>query len=99
MLEVICTSCLAKDEGMQFWACDRWKFELATDCYFYHKRFEDSPEMEKMRDHQQLTGCVRDLPHSNCNIQTRKITKIPVFSQHSGYDSHLIVSLKKFRSA
>ena len=97
-LEQLCLEWLFKDERMIFTPADRREFDKATMCYLCHKAFTDYPTMKKVRDHDHLTGKYRGAAHSHCNIQMRKMYKIPVFFHNfRGYDCHLVVqSVNKF---
>ena len=97
-LEKLCMEWLLKEERMRFWSDDRRKFQAATECYLCHKPFGNTPGMKKVRDHDHISGKYRGAAHSHCNLQMRKLFKIPVFFHNfRGYDSHLVVqSLKNF---
>ena len=54
--------------------------------------------LDKVRDHDHITGRFRGAAHEHCNLRAMKQVKIPVFlHKFRGYDSHLItLSLNKF---
>jgi virulence-associated protein VagC len=76
------------------------QFEVATTCHICRETFPSEGEngeplrrgMQKVRDHDHLTGLYRGAAHSKCNILFFHRLKIPIFF-HNGrnYDFHLLV--------
>jgi hypothetical protein len=70
------------------------EIDNAVLCYLC----EDPLNMDRVRDHDHISGEFLGVAHSNCNLHRREQLKIVCFAHNfSGYDSHLIVrELGKF---
>jgi hypothetical protein len=87
------------NKEMVFTAEDEATHKMAENCHICGEAFmveEDGLKIpslkgEKVRDHCHFTGKYRGPAHNGCNIQYRKVKKIPVFFHNlSGYDGHII---------
>ena len=81
---------ILKDEKKLVMTAEDWKlFNEATQCSICNGLFNDP--LDRVRDHDHLTGKFRGVAHNNCNLQLQQTKKIPVFLHNfRGYDSHLI---------
>ena len=88
-----CTEFLFADKGMQLTQLQEFMFKEATFCYVCGDAFvNDDRSLQKVRDHDHVSGEYRGAAHSKCNLKLRQQRKIPVFLHcFRGYDSHLIV--------
>ena len=99
-LEKRCVEYLFNDQRMIMTAADVENFYLAKECSICKHPFKlfNGELVDKVRDHNHITGTYRGAAHSRCNLQARKQYKIPVFFHNfRGYDSHLItLALTRF---
>ena len=87
-----CTEFLFADKGMHLTPLQEFMFKEATFCYVCGEAFGDDRSLQKVRDHDHVSGEYRGAAHSKCNLKLRQQRKIPVFLHcFRGYDSHLIV--------
>ena len=73
---------------------DDTAFEAAYLCYICRRPFTRiNGRLDKVKDHDHITGKFRGAVHNSCNMQLRSTYKIPVILHNfRGYDSHLVVS-------
>jgi hypothetical protein len=93
-IEERCLIYLFDDQRLIMTARDTQIFQSATECSICRKPFkiQNGVMLDKVRDHDHITGNFRGAAHNRCNLQTRKQYKIPIFFHNfRGYDSHLIV--------
>jgi hypothetical protein len=65
-------------------------FENTKQCYYCKKDL--LAKLDKVRDHDHLTGKYRSAAHSKCNILARKDKFVPIFFHNlSNYDAHLFI--------
>ena len=99
-LEKRCVAYLFNDQRMIMTDADKENFFLARECSICKHPFKlyKGEMMDKVRDHNHITGNYRGAAHTRCNLQARKQYKIPVFFHNfRGYDSHLItLALTRF---
>ena len=64
-------------------------FQLAEECWLF-----EQPVIDKVRDHDHLTGKYRGAAHNMCNINCKQKSSsfISIFCHNfSGYDCHLML--------
>ncbi|KAF0147428.1 MAG: hypothetical protein FD143_3066 [Ignavibacteria bacterium] len=89
-IQDVCTQYLFNNVRLIMTAEDEINFALSRNCYICGKIF--LADVQKVRDHDHITGKFRGAAHNKCNLQLRKTYKIPVFFHNfRGYDSHLMV--------
>lgn len=75
---------------------DKLKFKRATHCHICKNKLMCNKEkkyIDKVRDHDHLTGEYRGAAHKACNLNySHKRSKIPIFCHNSkGYDNHFLI--------
>ena len=88
----MCTRFLFDEARMVMTPHDKVAHAAATACYICEKPFGKTKGLQKVRDHDHVSGEYRGAAHSSCNLLKRRQRKIPIFFHNfRGYDSHLIV--------
>ena len=68
------------------------RYNNSDKCYICKGPFGPHAGLERVLDHDHVTGEYRGPAHSRCNLMMTKLYKIPVFFHNfKGYDSHLLV--------
>jgi hypothetical protein len=66
------------------------QFEEATHCHICGSAFNSS--LEKVRNHDHISGKLFGIAHRNCNLQLKQVEFIPVILHNlRGFDGHLIM--------
>ena len=71
---------------------DDWRiFNASRTCSICQKPFDTRFILDKVRDHDHLTGKFRGAAHAQCNLQLQQAYRISIFIHNfRGYDGHLI---------
>ena len=73
---------------MQISPADQLIIDTAVDCYLCHQELG----MDRVRDHDHLSGKFLGMAHNACNLHRQETFKIICFAHNfSGYDSHAIM--------